>query len=72
MSEKQKSTTLSCLDPELVERIQKLLRQSAQGGRVEAMKLYMHEIGVGLKDAKMALDKEMEFLRIPISIRKRI
>ena len=72
MSGNQKITTLSNLDPEVVARIQKLLRQTESGGRVKAMQIYMHEVGVGLKDAKMALDKEMEFLGIPFPIRRRI
>jgi ribosomal protein L7/L12 len=72
MPEKQESTTLFDLDSEVVMRIQRLLRQSGIGGRVEAIKLYMHETGVGLRDAKSALDKEMEFLEIPIQIRRRI
>lgn len=66
MLRNQESTTLSSLDLEVVEEIQKLLRQGIRG-RVEAMKLYMHKTGVGLKDAKSALDREMEFLGIPIS-----
>ena len=71
MPEKQESTTFSGLDSEVIARIQRLLRQGMRG-RVEAMKLYMRETGVGLKDAKSALDREMEFLGIPISIRKLI
>jgi len=69
MSGKQESTTLSGLDSELVARIQELLPQGMRG-MVEAMKLYMHETGVGLKDAKSALDKEREFLGIPSPIRR--
>lgn len=72
VSKNQKITTLSNLDPEVVAKIQKLLRQTVPGGRVKAMQIYMHEVGVGLKDAKMALDKEMEFLEIPFPIRRRI
>lgn len=72
VSGNQKITTLSNLDPEVVAKIQKLLRQIGSGGRVKAMQVYMHEVGVGLKDAKMALDKEMEFLEIPSQIRRRI
>lgn len=72
VSKNQKITTLSNLDPEVVAKIQKLLRQTGSGGRVKAMQIYMHEVGVGLKDAKMALDKEMEFLEIPFPIRRRI
>ena len=71
MPEKRKSTTLSGLDPEVIARIQKSLRQGMRG-IVEAMKLYMHETGVGLKDAKSALDREMEFLGIPSPIRRLI
>jgi ribosomal protein L7/L12 len=69
--EKQESTTLSGLDSELVGRIQELLPHGMRG-MVEAMKLYMNETGVGLKDAKLALDKEREFLGIPIQIGKRV
>lgn len=72
VSKNQKITTLSNLDPEVVAKIQKLLRQTGSGGRVKAMQIYMREVGVGLKDAKMALDKEMEFLEIPFPIRRRI
>jgi len=71
VSGKQKTTTLSNLDPGVIAKIQKLLRQDMRG-RVEAIQIYMHETGVGLKDAKSALDKEMEFLGIPSPIHKLI
>jgi len=60
MQEKKKTTTLSKLDPKVVSEIQKFLRM---GDRVEAMKVYMHKVGGGLKVSKDAIDKEFDFLK---------
>ena len=61
MPEKKRPTTLSGLDSKVATEIQKLLLHNAI---VAAVKLYMHETGVDLKNAKLALDKEIDSLGI--------
>jgi hypothetical protein len=60
MQEKKKTTTLSKLDPKVVSEIQKFLRK---GDRVEAMKVYIHKVGGGLRVSKDAIDKEFDFMK---------
>ena len=61
MPEKKEFTTLSGLDSKLAAEIQKFLLQNAI---VAALKLYMHATGVDLKNAKLALDREIDSLGI--------
>ena len=59
MSQAKPTSTLSSVSVEAISRIQALLKQ---GEMVQAMKLYMREAGVGLKEAKDALDREKAYL----------
>ena len=59
MQEKKK-TTLSKLDPKVVSEIHEFLKR---GERPGAMKIYMREVGCGLKESKDAIDKEFDFLK---------
>ena len=61
MPEEKRFTTLSGLDSKVAAEIQKLLLHNAI---VAAVKLYMRETGVDLKNAKLALDKEIDSLGI--------
>ena len=57
----KKTTMLSKLNSKVVSEIQQILYTT--GNKVEAMKVYMRETQTGLKEAKDAVDKELDFLQ---------
>ena len=59
MSQTTPSSTLSSVSGEAVSKIQAFLRK---GDMVQAMKIYMQEARVGLKEAKDAIDREKAYL----------
>jgi len=59
MSQPKPPSTLSSVSGKAISQIQAFLKQ---GNMVQAMKLYMREAGVGLKEAKDALDREKAYL----------
>ena len=59
MSQPRPPSTLSGVSREVISQVQAFLKR---GEMVQAMKLYMREAGVGLKEAKDAIDREKAHL----------
>ena len=57
----QKHTTLPDLPPDAIEEIQNLLRADR---KIEAIVVYRQKKGIGVREAKQDIDREVEFLEL--------